>query len=400
MGGDGTEHEPGELKFILDETSQFVARYVAATPGQVDALTLYAAATWVITAFPTLGRLLISGETEASGKTVALNVTAALSANPLDASGTSYALQSALAGASNAPEQLTPTLYYDEISGIFGRSGLAATRDPLAEILRKGYKKGATRAWSVNRTAETYNIYTPFIMAGLRNAVPRDIRTRCIPVVMRAGTPRAYFDAREAEADAHALAASLGQAVTSRYAEIKAFRARGIHPRLRDRHLEVWEPLFAVAYIIGGQEWLNRCLAAFRELALADAGQVALSPRQQILRDAAQLLDGSLAAEAETGFVGGLALADEMRRLDNPLYASRSEAGMAKLISEAMPMNTVQLTLENGRRVRGYYAADIRAAWDKVRPYEPEDASIPEEANPFEVADEDEDDAVGILVHG
>ena len=282
---DGEDFTPGDLKFVLDETADFVSRHVSCTQAQADVMTLYAGTTYVIKAFPTLGHMLFAGETEACGKTVAMMVTAALCANPLDASGTPYALQSALAAASNAPEQMTPTLYYDEISSVFGRSGLAASRDPIAEILRKGYKAGATRAWSVNRTSENYSIYTPFLMAGLRNAVPRDIRTRCIVVIMRAGTPGAYFDAREAEPEARDLAACLGEAAASRITEIAAFRAKGIHPQLRDRHMEVWEPMFAVAYILGGQEWLNRCLAAFRELALAGAAQVNLTPKQKTIRD-------------------------------------------------------------------------------------------------------------------
>ena len=383
---------PGDLKFVLDETAEFVAKHVACTPAQSDVMTLYAAATHALKAFPTFGRMLFAGETEACGKTVAMTVTAALAANPLDASGTPYALQSALAAASNAPEQLTPTLYYDEISGVFGRSGLASSRDPIAEILRKGYKQGSTRAWSVNRTSEQYSIYTPFLMAGLRNAVPRDIRTRCIVVIMRAGTPGAYFDTREAEPEASALAACLGQAAASRITEIAAFRARGIHPKLRDRHLEVWESLFAVAYVLGGQEWLNRCLAAFRELALAGSAQVTLTPRQQVIRDAAEVTAASerkYVLEDGSEFMGGLILLDEMRRVDNPRYRGRSEASLGQLIADALPMGTVQLTVGDGRRVRGYYADDIAAAWARVRPEDPEDAEIPDEVNPFEVDDED-----------
>ena len=391
---DGAETAPGDLKFILDETAEFVARYVSATAGQVDAMVLYAAASHAVKAFPTFGRMLFCSEREASGKTAAMMITATLSANPLDAAGTSYGLQSALAAASNAPEQLTPTLYYDEISSVFGRSGLAASRNPIADILRKGYKNGSTSSWSVNRVQEKYSIYTPFLVAGLRNAVPRDIRTRCITVVMRPGTPRGYFDTREAEPEAQALAAYLGQAVTSRMTDIAGFRARGVHPGLRDRLLEVWEPLFAVAYVLGGQEWLNRCLSAFRELALSESDQVTLSPRQQVLRDAAGLLDGPLADAAGTGFVGGLALADEMRRLpDRPLYAPRSEAGMCKLIAEAMPVPTTQKRVD-GKPVRGYFACEIRDAWEAVRPAEAEDASIAEEENPFAVTDDTDDEDV------
>jgi|GEM_PF-6502781 len=389
---DEPDFTPGDMKHVLDETAEFVAKHVSCTQPQADAMTLYATATHALRAFPAFGRMLFTSETEASGKTVALMVTSALSAGPLDASGTSYALQSALAAASNAPEQPAPTLYLDEISEIFGRSGLAASRNPVAEILRKGYKQGATRSWSVNRTSEQYSIYTPFIMAGLRNAVPRDIRTRCIPVLMHAGTPAAYFDTREAEPEARALAACLAQAATSRITYIAAFRARGIHPKLRDRHLEVWEPLFAVAYILGGQEWLNRCLAAFRELALTESDVIVLTPRQQVIKDLAAVTaacDRKHLMEDGTEFVGGLVLIDELRRIDNPLYTSRSDASLGQLISDALPMNTIQRTVASGKRIRGYYAEGIASAWEQIRPDDPEDAEIPEEVNPFEV-DEDE----------
>ena len=103
-----------------------------------------------------------------------------------------------------------------------------------------------------------------------------------------------------------------------------------------------------------------------------------------------QVLDGSLAGMAATGFVGGLALADEMRRLDNPLYAARTEAGMAKLISEAMPVPTAQKRVD-GRPVRGYFASQIVQAWEAVRPAGMEDASIAEEENPFAVTDDTDD---------
>ena len=243
----------------------------------------------------------------------------------------------------------------------------------------------------MNRVNEKFSIFTPFLMTGLRVAVPRDIRSRCIPIVMEPGTPRKYFDARTAEPEAEALAACLAQAAGKRLADIAAFRARGIHPKLKDRKLEVWEGLFAVAYVLGGQEWLNRCLAAFKELSLAESDQVVLTPRQQTIKDIARVTencDRKYVLADGTAFMGGLVLIDELKRVDNPRYLGRSEASIGQLVSDALPMNSVQVTTVEGKRVRGYYADDIEAAWDKIRPEDPDDAEIPEEANPFEV-DED-----------
>jgi hypothetical protein len=406
---DGDTAEPGELRFVLDETAEFIARHVAATDAQVTAMTLYAAATHGIRAFPTFGRMLFTSEREAAGKTVAMMVTATLSANPLDASGTSYALTSALAAAGNTPEQPPPALYYDEISGLFGKSGLAASRNPIGDILRKGYKSSATSQWSVNRVNEKFSIFTPFLVTGLRVAVPRDIRSRCICITMKAATPEAYFDAREAEPEAEALSACLGQAAAQCFGDLLQFRARHIYPKLRDRLLEVWEPLFAVAYVIGGQEWLNKCLAAFRELALAESESVVLTPRQQTIRDVAEVTAGShrkitLPGDG-TEFIDGHVIADGLRRLaprngEAQRYAGRTDAGIGKMVSEALGINVIQIRIGRDRVVRGHYVADILAAWERIRPAELEDVEIPEETDPYAVTDGADDLVVADEIPG
>ena len=56
-------------------------------------------------------------------------------------------------------------------------------------------------------------------------------------------------------------------------------------------------------------------------------------------------------------------------------------------MSDALPMNSVQVATVEGKRVRATTPM-TSAAWDKM-PDDPDDAGIPEEANPFEVDDED-----------
>lgn len=380
---------------ILDEMYAFNAAHITATDTQLDAMTLYAAATHAMKAHVTFGRMLFTSDKEESGKTLAMQVTASLCSAPSDAAGTKFALDSELAQAANEPERPVPTLYYDEVSNVFGRSGTGGNSSPLADILRRGYKRGATSKRSTNRVAEEYSVFTGFLMTGLKVAVPRDIRSRCIVIRMEPGKPRRYFDARESEPEARVLGVAVAHVVKEALPAIRAFRARGIHPKLVARKLEVWEPLFAVAHTLGGQEWLNRCLSAFLELALDESDQPVLSFRQQVLSDlilAMAKLDAGLPGEPAKplSFYGGLELADELMRFERPMYEGRSAHSIVCAIRDAMPVPSRKVRV-NGTRMNGYTRTSILDAWDAVRPADSEDAVIPEETDPFAIDGPDSD---------
>jgi hypothetical protein len=370
---------------VLDECAEFLGDYIAASPEQIDAQALVAAATHAIRYGVTFPRVLYTSREPSSGKTHAMMTTVSLCSNPMDCSGTSYAFQSGLMEAENTPEAPPVTLYLDEISDVTGQSGLRGANSPVTEILRKGYKRGATRSASVNRVKVEYSIFTPFLMTGLRTAVPADIRTRCIVLTMVPATPRKYFDVRESEPYAKGLQLALSGAVKLHREDIASFRARGMHPKLTARKLELWEPLLAVAYALGGQPWLNRALRAFTAVALDESDQVPLTPRQTVIRDVA-----AIAAATGDAFVGGLYLTDELARIDSPLYDGRSGASLARLVSDAVPFPTEQRRTENGR-VRGYAVAALVALWgaENVSQDAP-DAMLPDDANPFAVDDDDD----------
>ena len=364
----------------LDEAYDFIAEHVTATEAQLTAMALYAAATHALPACVTFGRILFTSEKEESGKTLAMMVMLALSSNAQDTSGSLPALQSLMAAASNEPEKPAPTLFRDEISDVFGRSGLTGSNNPIAEYLRKGYKRGATRMWSVNRVDESYSIFTPFAMTGLRTAIPRDVRSRSIVITMTPATPRKYFNVRESEPYAAALGNALGSEVKAHYGEVAAFRGRGLHPKLINRKLEVWEPLLAVAYALGGRAWLTRAVAAFADLALDESDQTVLSPRQTVLQDLA-----NAASAIGDDFVGGMRLVDELRRRDSSIYAGKSDSGLACLIRDTMPVPSDRRTMSDGSKVRGYCTADIVAAWREVMPENlADDAEPVSEENPFD----------------
>ena len=379
---------------ILDEAAEFREKYVVEDPRQRDAAVLLAAMTWAAApsgAFFTIPRALwtsAEARLEETGKTTAMMTTVLMSANPEDASGTYAALRSALAEVSNTPENPLRTFYLDEVGDeIFGEAGTNRGGNPVfTKFAKKGYKRGATDSYSRNSTKYKFPINYPLFMSSKDVGLPRDLRGRTIVFYMEAGSPPNFLYARDEE-DAKDLGKAIGRVVGEHLAELAEFRALRYHPRLIKRRLEVWESLFAVAKVIGGQRWLNRCMQAFLLLAL-DSNQTALSPRERILRD----LDAVVAQVQVTlpdgrEFVSGLALAEELRKLGKP-YEDKTVLGVSRDdIAESMPVAPRQVRVAS-EVIRGYWVKDIRNAWDAIRPVDPDDVEEPdEEDNPFDVTD-------------
>lgn len=386
-----TDREPAAAtavaqESILDEIDRFVARYVNCTDEQRWAMILYAGASHVISECATFPRMLFARETEKSGKTVAMDVTAALCSRTIDAAGTSFDLVAALAEASLEPEKAVPTIVRDEIGEAFPNGGGSSGNNVVGDILRRGYKRGKTRGRASGGKSQRYSIFTPFLMTGLRTSIPRDIRTRTIVITMVRGKPLEYFDVRDAETDAYTYGRVLARAITQKAQQVNEFRVLRLGiPGLTDRYAEIWEPLFAVALLLGGSRWLGRAKASFRSLSLAQMDAPELTPGQKLLRAVTEIAPRITI----DGFVPGSPLADELRR--TPDYEGRSLASAAKLISNVMPVNTVVRRLSSGDQMRGYNLRDILEAWDRLRPPTLDEMEEPEEVNPFDVLDGDED---------
>jgi len=381
------QNEPASAA-LLDEIRTWFEAHVVAGRNQVTAMILYAAAAWaggVNGALITMPRMILLSGPE-SGKTTAMNVTASLGPNPVDADGTADDLKSALAEAANTPEDSLRIFFFDEIGEVYGDDGTnKGSNRTLNKLLRKGYKLGAMDGRSRQGVSRKFSIFFPLIMTGRNVAIPVDIRGRTIVVRMIAGTPERYFDARESESEAGDYASLLGGAVRDHLSEIREFRGRGYHPKLTMRRLEVWEPLMAVAKALGGQRWLNMCMDAFMELALS-TDQVVLTPRQRFLQDVTSILD-KVAFTLPDGrmFAGGEALADEMRHLDAERYG---DLGMTQVVARNMrpDMSPVQVRIGQAR-TRGYYADDIRALWERIAPEELRALEEPAVEDPFDVSD-------------
>ena len=377
-----------QAEMKLDEIDDFFQLYLDCTPEQRWAMILYGAATWGISACATFPRMFFGSEKEESGKTLAMSMTVCLCSRPIDAAGTSFDLVAALANAALEPEKGVPTVFRDEIIEVFPSGGQGRGGNVVGDIMRRGYKWGATRGRARGGESQRYSIFTPFLCTGVgAAALPRDIRTRCIVVTMQQGTPKKYFDVRDAESRAIRLGRALGQEVQRVIPLIEEFRAIDLGiPRLIGRRLEVWEPLFAVAIALGGEKWLKRCTQAFNSLSLAQMDSPELTPRQEMLKLLAEVAPDVTLDE----FVPGRALANQL--LHMTAFKGQTIAGMAALIADAMPLQTTQRRLSSGDRVRGYWLHQILEAWEMARPLEPDEIDPPEVEDPFAVTGEEDDE--------
>lgn len=357
----------------LDDTRKYIGWFIDARDTVLDVSAAIAAMTHVLDCFYTVPKMLIHSDEPECGKTELESLILRLSANPwtVNRETTKDAIRSKF---DVVDPSLRPTIGIQEVSQIFGLSGRQGASHPINTYLREGYKQGETTSISRNGSAVDIPVFCTAVMAGLKNAVPKDIRTRCICVRMYPGSPLMEYVGVEHDGMSAAGARALGSWARQHTDELKTFRARGLHPKLKGRRLEIWTALFGIAYAAGGT-WPRRMMAAFLDLAIDQAETVPLTPQQTILRDMRRA-----AAVIGTGRVAGLDLLAEMRRFGEPLYAPLPDRSLSMIMADAMdPVRPVQFRL-GGNVVRGYNAADIERIAAERLPDEPDEDEEDEES--------------------
>ena len=238
---------------VLDDARAFAASILYATDEQLDALTLACAVSHTLDSFSTVCELLFTSDEKESGKTTGEDIVMMLANNGWTADPTSYALRAKF----NEAEK--PTLIIDEISDVFGRSGLRGSSNQLGKILRICYRRTATLSMAVDRVAEEVSCYTMAVMAGLKTAVPEDIRSRCVIFQMKP-VPSSVKGLRDSQDDDTIALGKIHSMRLHQWArgsedEIRrAFRnIRRPHPKFRARRAQIWGPMLALALEAGGR---------------------------------------------------------------------------------------------------------------------------------------------------
>jgi hypothetical protein len=281
QGRDGeTDETPprlDDLAQVLDATLAFVTRYVV-FPSQeaTDAFVLWIGHTHAIDAFESTPRLALQSAEKQSGKTRAQEVAELLVARPLPMVNISVpALFRSIEG-DGAP----PTIIMDEVDTIFGPKAPDGSED-LRGLLNAGHRRGRRilRCVGPSHEVKPFASFAPVMLAGIGD-LPDTIEDRSVIIRMRRRAPGEVvepFRYRSAEYEATSIRESFDGLSSSMVTKLEGFYP--IMPDwLTDRPADVWEPLFAVADLAGG-DWPQRARDAARALLDEQAGTVSLGVR-------------------------------------------------------------------------------------------------------------------------
>lgn len=356
---------------ILNQARDFFATFAHASDETLDVLVLASAVTHATDAFTSLPRVLITSSQMESGKSVMLDGCAMLSANAINAAGST---QEGL----KAYFYETPgaTLVRDEISQVFGEAGTQRREHVTYDVLNRGYMRGETITHSVQKVPVDVSIFGVAFIAGLRKAVPDDLASRSIRITAKRKPDTIDLDDRKdpgVAAVGAALSRALHHWVRANAEDIRVYAKdtnfRRIHPKLTDRRKQIWYSLFSVADAAGGT-WPERARRAFMAMALGETDRPAVGPTDQLVLDVARAF--------RTTSTDRLLLSDIVHDLetmeDRPQYAMSSRDKIAKDISRAFgdTARSMRATVLHGKdagkagRGMGWYASDVMPTADKL----------------------------------
>jgi hypothetical protein len=270
--------------WILKQVEHYLGRFVAyPSEHACVAHTLWIVHTHLMDCWESTPRIAFVSPERGSGKTRALEITEALTPNPVHAVNVSPAYLFRKVGDEDGGR---PTILYDEVDTLFG-SKVQDTGE-IRGLLNAGHRRGAVagRCVMVGNKVQTEEIpaYCAVALAGIGN-LPDTIASRAVIIEMRRRAPdesvepfrrRLHFPEGE----------SIGMMLARWCTEI-ADRMVAVEPEMpqgvSDRDADCWEPLLAVADA-AGNEWPERARAAATNLVAAGSDRT-MTSGVQLLSD-------------------------------------------------------------------------------------------------------------------
>ena len=372
VDGDGSGDAPGPERMpledgaeLLGEVLRVLRRYVVfPDENAFVAVALWIAATHGVSYWNAAPRLVINSPQKRCGKTRALDVIAGMAHRPLvTVNATAAAIFRSLAG--EAP----PTLIIDEADTIFGTKRVAEQNEELRALLNAGHQRNrpALRCVGPNREPAEFPTFAMAALAGI-GTMPDTITDRAVNITMRrrmAGEQVAQYRIRRDEPILHGLRDRL--AVWSLAHAEEMTNAVPDMP-VEDRAADTWEPLVAVADIVGGR-WPEMARAACVALvAGADDSQEDRSNQIRLLTDIRRTFTRN-----EVGFFSSVELVQRLKDL------TESPWGDWNLTTSRLAHDLAPFGIRPGhnveKTVRGYRLEYFHDAFQRYTRPEPSDPS-------------------------
>lgn len=358
-----TEQAAAEETDVLDEVEAFLGRFVAFPNEHTRvAVTLWAVHAHALDAFESSPRLAALSPEPGSGKTRLLEVLELLVPRPMfTVNASSAALFRKVADPDGRP-----TLLLDEADTVFGPRS-AKDHEDLRGFVNAGHRRGAvaTRCAVYGKTVivEDFPAYAAVALAGLDD-LPETIMSRSVVVRMRRRAP----DER-VEPFRHRLHAATGHDLRERLTEWAAQHVDALSTLwpdlpdgITDRPADVWEPLVAVADLVGGT-WPDRSRVAAVAL-VADSQGGAESLGVKLLRDLFDIFSDTDRLPTED-ILTALHTLDESPWGDlrgKPLDAR----GLSRRLSKyGIKPHSIRV---DDRTPKGYERVDFSDAWTRYLP--------------------------------
>jgi len=372
---DATAGLPREtLAQLLDDIRSHITRFIGFASGHASvAVALWVAHCYVVSASAIAAYIRIRSAAEESGKSTLLEVLhQLLRAHGINAVSVSPSVVYRLR------EKVGPVaLLLDETDNGLAKRQDDSARDLIA-IVNAGYRNAATVYRTEGRSFDprAFRCFGPAAIAGIGYLEPTT-ESRCIPVVM----PRAprgsleRFIGFKVEPAANRLADRLDAWATPEVIETLRDASPSYPAELRDRHVEVWWNLFAIADL-AGEGWPEAARDAALALHIGDDDESSYSVGVLLLAHVERAFD-----EAETDRLPTAKLLEllasnedgpwgkwwgaELNR-DGPPRAAATE--LARKLrgfpnSDGKPIKPHPIKMPDGSVPRGYYREDFEAAW-------------------------------------
>jgi len=348
---------------LLDTVLAWINRYVVVTQAQAMITAVWVLHTYAIDAAEWTPYLHITGPEKAIGKTLLMDVLAAVACNPRTASGTTPA---ALV---RVVDKYQPTIFLDEIDA--STNGNKELAEVTRGILDAGFKRDGKfyKCDGKEHEVREFNAFGPKVFAGIGD-LPGTIASRSIPIEMRRKLREERIERYRSRVVAQ-LAAPI-RADLERWGAGVINLLKAIEPEpidaLPDRANDVGEILLAIAQLAGG-DWLQRLttalLTVFRSAASDDTsvGVILLADIRDTFmeRDAVHVPSKELAAQLCE--IEGRPWAEWSRG------RGLSANNLARLLK---PYGIHPTAIRIGGGVsKGYRQIDFVDAWVRYCPYTP-----------------------------